>query len=359
MRFIFVSLEVGLQSSLSDDLWCRKAFHLVDQCSFDPNRRCLVGLPRNVATELVLLAVLAPLALSDLGAEYLDRIFCADASLEKGAVCSAPLSKRLNQAVWRSCRSKGSYSRLLRCAEVILKRAGMLEEERLAQRRGDVKASRPIAFIYDFLEIFAGAAVVTEAVASHGLIVGPPIDLSISEEHNLALIHVVEWLSSIIADGRLKAFHLSPPCTTFSIMRRPRLRSPTCPFGFDVDDPQTKLGTLLSCRSLQLLYIGVVNGAAGIMEIPHSAYAKHLPQWKAIQQLPDASFVRSDSCMFGSPRQKSFGFLCINIDDNFLSRRCDRSHQHVKVQGTLGKGICDLCPRLGCRTWALLQRGHP
>ena len=237
-----------------------KSFHLVDQCNFNPNSPKLVALSRRVANELVLLAVLAPLAISDLGAEYLDRIYCTDASIDKGAICSAPISKKLNQVLWRACRSKGSYSRLLSTSEAVLKRAGLFEEERLLQNQPQ-RISRPLAFHYDFIEVFAGASAVTKAVSDLGFTCGPPLDLSLSEEYNLTFVHVIEWISCLIADGRLRSFHLSPPCTTFSIMRRPRLRSPACPFGFDVRDPQTRLGTLLACRALQLLCIGAVNGA--------------------------------------------------------------------------------------------------
>ena len=324
----------------------RHAFHLVNQASVDPNKVRVVALPRRVANELVLLAVLAPLALSDLGAEYMDKIFCTDASLNKGAICSAKVGREVCQALWRCCRSKGSYSRLLSPSEAVLKRAGLLDEERLVQKQEEPRVSRPIASNYEFIEVFAGAAEITKVMASLGVVVGPPIDLSISEEHNLAFLHVLEWLSCLVADGRVSAFHLSPPCTTFSIMRRPRLRSAACPFGFDTSDPQTAMGTLLSCRSLQLLYIGATNGAFGIMEIPYSAYTKHLPQWKTVRRLGACSFVRTDSCMYGSIHKKSFGFLCVNVLCRHLDLKCDRTHSHVKVEGSYTKGSATYVPKL-------------
>ena len=192
-----------------------RTFHAVDQSSFDCNCPKLVPLSRKVANELVLLSVLAPLAVSDLGAGYIDKIFCSDASMSKGAICSTKVSRQVAQALWRSCRSKGSYTRLLTPEECLLKRLGELEVNRMVIEELPAP-TRPLAYNYDFLEIYAGAAIVSDCMAEFGLVVGPPIDLGFSEEFNMEWVHVLEWVTFLIAEGRLRSLMISPPCTTFS-----------------------------------------------------------------------------------------------------------------------------------------------
>ena len=95
---------------------------------------------------------------------------------------------------------------------------------------------RPLAYEFDFIEVFSGASLVTAAIAAKGWSVGPPLDIGISQEYDLSSIYICEWLTFLLAEKRLKGVMISPPYTTFSIMRRPRLRSPLKPFGFDTMD---------------------------------------------------------------------------------------------------------------------------
>ncbi len=101
------------------------AYNLVNASSFDlnhPNK--LIPLPRRVAQEVVLAAVLHPLMMSDVGAKYHDRIFATDASQSKGAICSMPVDANLAEVVRKTAKSKGSYTRLMTPDELMLKRLG-------------------------------------------------------------------------------------------------------------------------------------------------------------------------------------------------------------------------------------------
>eukprot|EP00435_Cladocopium_sp_Y103_P033434 s3041_g8.t1 len=313
----------------------QRCFHLVNQNAMDVNSPKLVHLPRQTANELVLLAALMPLALSDMGAEYFPRVFATDASSTKGAICSAVVEPKVIRALWKTCRSKGSYTRILSPAEVILRSNGLLDEENLVTEK-QVGPERPLAYEYDFIEIFSGASLVSQALSARGFCVGPPLDIGISEEYNLAFPHVMRWLTYLLSSKKLKAFLVSPPCATFSIMRRPRLRSVTCPFGFDTADEQTATGNLLGQRGAQLMYTAAVNDASGIMETTYSSYLKHLPGWMTVKSLDCADEVRSDSCAFGSIHLKPFRFLGVNTDLSPLARRCQCSTLHVKVEGCNG-----------------------
>ena len=314
------------------------SFKVVDMKTFDRDCPRLVKLSRKVAGELVLLSCLMPLACSELSAPYDNRIFCTDASSHKGAILQTLVDDDTAEVLWKSSKTKGAYSRLMTPLEVLLKNVGAFEETQDTAGGPLSHIGRPPAYHFDFLEIFAGASKITDWLNHQGFVCGPPIDLSMSPEYDLTLVHVISWLTDMVVQGRLQAFFLSPPCTTFSIMRRPRLRSIEVPFGFAPSDPQTKTGTVLACRSMQLMYVGARHGASGIAETPYSSYMKGLPAWQVIRGLGSSMEVRSDSCCFGSPHLKSFRFLAVNADLGPVKRRCTCTAKHLVVEGKYTKG---------------------
>ena len=224
------ALHVCLMGGWSSTLLYRRplmslfseGYKLVDATSIDPNHPKLIKLPRSVAQELCLAAVLVLFAVSNIAAPFSQKIYCSDASIEKGAYCFTTIGEELAEVLWKSTRSKGAYHRLLTPSESLARRLGLFEE------KGDLQQSspeKPIAFHYDFIEVFAGSSRISDALARLGLVVGPPVDLSHSPEYNMEWVHVISWLTFLVASGRVLAFMCEPPCTTFSIMRRPALRS--------------------------------------------------------------------------------------------------------------------------------------
>lgn len=313
------------------------SFKVVDMTKFDRDSPKLVKLTRKVADELVLLSCLMPLACTELSADYDNRVFCTDASNSKGAILQAPISREIAEVLWKASRSKGAYSRLMTPLESVLKSVGALEEVQDTPDNRGCTIGRPPAFHFDFIEVFAGAAKITAVLAGEGFVCGPPLDLTWSTEYDLTQIHVISWLTDMVVKGRLLAFFLSPPCTTFSIMRRPRLRSIEMPFGFCTSDPQTRTGTVLAGRSMQLMYVGARHGATGIAETPYSSYMKGLPAWQIIKNLDSSEETRCDSCCFGSPHLKSFRFLGINANLDPVRKRCKCRTKHIVVQGKYTK----------------------
>ena len=154
----------------------------------------------------------------------------------------------------------------------------------------------------------------------------------------MAESRLVEWITWLITEKKLLAVFLGPPCTTFSIMRRPRLRSRQQPYGFDTKDNGTILGNTLALRSMQTLHVAAQNDTAGIIETPHSSYMKCLPPWQALKAHDEVDEVRCDSCRFGSPHRKSFRFLGLRVDLSPLSLKCVCEEKHVQVQGSYTKG---------------------
>ena len=320
-----------------------KSFKLVDACCVDASCPKLVPLTRQVACELTLLAILVPFAVSDLAAEFCSEVFCTDVSLQKGAICSSDIDSRSARMLWSGLRSKGAFHRLLTPSEALAKRLGLHEE---LPDPLELPVGRPLAFHYDFIQVFAGAAAVTSAMASLGFSTGPPIDLDRSCEFNMERPHVMAWLSFMVCSRRVKSFMVSPPCTTFSIMRRPALRSKHAPFGFDSTCNQTRNGNLLAHRGLQLMQVGYQNEVPGIFETPWSALLKHLPSFQSFLGKPEVQCKRCDSCMFGSEHLKSFRFLGVHVDLDLVNLLCDKSHQHVVIQGTFTKASATYVPLL-------------
>ncbi|CAE7829539.1 unnamed protein product, partial [Symbiodinium necroappetens] len=71
----------------------------------------LKPLSRATASELQLLAVLAPVAVSNLAAEPSPQVFASDASMEKGAVCSTKVAPEVALQMWLASDFKGAAVR--------------------------------------------------------------------------------------------------------------------------------------------------------------------------------------------------------------------------------------------------------
>ena len=311
-----------------------KSFRLVSMDNFDAACPKMVPLPRSIVNELTLLSILVPLCASDIAAPFCDQLFATDASLHKGAIVQAQVPQTVIQSLWRSCRSKGGYSKLLDKSQSILSRCLDFEEE---EPDRSVSVKRPLAFRFDFVEVFAGAATVTSKVAQLGFSVCCPIDISFDRELDVASVFIIEWLIHLVSNHFVKAVMLEPPCTTFSVMRRPPLRSKEAPYGFDTQDEQTLTGTKLALRALQLLFVCLRAGVTGVVENPWSSKIKNLPPWRAIMDHDQCTMVRCDSCFYGSPHLKAFVFLCAWAHTNPIEGRCKGDHEHVQVAGALTK----------------------
>ena len=130
---------------------------------------------------------------------------------------------------------------------------------------------------------------------------------------------------------------IEPPCATHSIMRMPALRSRVVPFGFNPEDPQTRVGTLLAYRAFQLQYACLVYGVTGVLENPWPTLMKFLPGWSILMAQNGCELVRCDSCSYGSIHLKAFAFLCAWADVEPISGRCSGDHYHVPIEGALTK----------------------
>lgn len=325
-----------------------EAFKLVEDFE-DYDDSALIPLPRDVATELTLVAILAPLILSDVAVAFDECIYATDASEKKGAICATSLPVGVVQLLFKTCRTKGAYTRLHAASDGVEDYSqdhGSCWPDQGGETTCGSTIARSLAFSFEFIEIFAGSSRISRAIAALGVVVGPPLDISFSEEFDLTKLHVLSWIYFLIESGRLLAVALEPPCTTYSIIRRPALRSRGVPYGFNPADPKTHLGNVLFLRALQIMYKAARHQIAGLLERPFTAVSKFLPPYQRLLTLPGIEEVRMDSCQYGSIHQKSFAMVCLNLDTRTIARRCDGSCRHVPVQGVFTKSSAIYTPEL-------------
>ena len=250
----------------------QESFQLVNINAYDPNHPKVIALSRAVACELTLIECLVPLMITELSAPLHPEIFATDASCDMGAICVTTPPPHVAEVLWKACKSKGSYTRLLSPAEVLLKRLDAFEE--ISSQAFEVPASvpRPLAYTFDFLEVYAGSAKVTKFMQALGVSTGPPIDISFSPELDLTRDFVMHWVSHLICNKLIKALMCEPPCTTFSIHRFPPLRSKAQPYGFQPKEEKTQQGNQLAVRGCQMICLCHRYEIAGLIEKPHDFF---------------------------------------------------------------------------------------
>jgi hypothetical protein len=167
-----------------------KAFRLLENEDPLQTDNTIIKLPREVAQELVLVSVLSPLIMTNIAAPFDPQVYCTDASEQGGGRCEATVGSLVSEVLFKSCRTKGAYTKLMSPLDRVMHKLNALEEFDTPELANQ-KPGRPLAFVFEFIEVFSGASRVTEYVASFGIICGPPLDISFSEEYDLRLVHVV------------------------------------------------------------------------------------------------------------------------------------------------------------------------
>ena len=84
-----------------------ESFHLVASSDVNQDKPKVTKLPRKVALELVLFAVLSPLMVSDLSAELSSTVYATDASDAKGSYVCTHVWQDVARALWRTGRKRG------------------------------------------------------------------------------------------------------------------------------------------------------------------------------------------------------------------------------------------------------------
>ena len=208
------------------------AYRLVPGSMVEPQNPRTIPLPRDVAQELTLMALLGPIAVSDIAVPFLPVLYATDSSQRKRAIVSAEISTSLAQGLWLSSDRKGAYAKLATKTEAILKRIDPMAEDLADNSMADLfpeNVARPLAYHFDFIEVFSGASVITKEMARLGWRVGPPLDLDFSEAYDLGQ-------PLAISDGFSFSSRITALLAFFFLLRAP-------PFPL----PQTRLIDPVSC----------------------------------------------------------------------------------------------------------------
>ena len=315
------------------------AFHLVDASSVRQGSSRVLGLPRRVADELVLMAALCHIIVADLAAPWSDVLFATDASDKKGAIVASGFSADETERLWTSSSKLSESAKLLSREAAAFRRVDPLREEKLESGpslplHGPRKSP---ALRFHFLEVCGGTGKIGACLARKGWTVGPLLDLSASPQYDWTSRRLFSWLCHLVESGLVDAIFISPPCTTYSAAAFPPLRSYRLPYGFDPRHPRTRLGNILALRSLALTHTCHRYGIPCALEQPRTSKMASLPPWKAVAALPLAAEVFTVGCAFGMAHMKPWRFLTVAFDASRVARRCTRDHQHVRVQGKYTK----------------------
>ena len=333
-------------------------------CIFDQSYKCfdlssiekdsprLQHLPRAVAQELCLTAILAPLMITDLAAKTLPRIFATDASDRKGAIVETEVDKDLAHVLHRTGVKKGGYHRLQTREEALRSKFDDAYEEEVDIGQDEhckSHPSKPLALRYHFIEICGGAGKITKCMSKIGWTCGPVLDLEASRHFDLSSLEVLSWVYFLFEQGRLDSAFIAPPCTTFSPAAWPCLRSYACPRGFQPSHPRTHKGTELALRAISLLFLCHRIAAICLLEQPRRSKMAWLSEWIAMLEHFAAQETWLASCNFNSPHQKEFRLIGVNLNVGELHHPCTRDHSHIKIEGKFTKPSATYTDALAAR----------
>ena len=106
----------------------RPALALLSFCFEDARRTPadrVIGLMRQTVCELQSLVWLAPFFVTNLRVDYVDKVFCSDASPFAAGVCSAPIGREAAKELWRHSEQRGFYTKLEEPATATLRELGL------------------------------------------------------------------------------------------------------------------------------------------------------------------------------------------------------------------------------------------
>ena len=301
------------------------------------DHKTTVPLSRKVAQELSILAVLAPIAVSNVAVEYSSKIYASDASLGKGAVCSTNIDPAVSEVIWLGSDKRGCYTHLDGAATALLAAAGEEPYDTSCQVFQEAENPRKSPLLYfAFVEFYGGSGRISACLVEGGFQVAPPLDLSASEHYNMTNVRLLEWCLHMIETARFESFMSEPPCTSFSPAAHPAVRSYALPEGFVRTCPKTLDGNTHAFRSFVLLRHGRRFGRPCGKEQPRLSKMAWLKAWRSL--LADG-FRESvvASCQFGSIHRKEFRILSYLLDHVALEVKCPGGHEHVPIAGAYTK----------------------
>ena len=329
-----------------------QAYKCFDLGLVDKDRPKVKQLPRVVAQELCLAAVLAPIMVSDLASKTVDDVFATDASDQKGAYVAAKVDLDTAKALHRTGIKKGGYHRMMTREEALLAKIDEMHEDAIETDQDTwcpSHPSKPLALSYHFIEVCGGAGKITRCLSKLGWTCGPVLDLEGSSHFDLSSLDVLSWIYFMVEQGRLHAVFIAPPCTTFSPAAFPCLRSYGLPRGFNPLEARTHKGAELALRAISIVFLCFRLSVVALLEQPRRSKMAWLKEWVAMLDSFSAAETWLASCNFDSPHQKEFRLLGVNLDVQSLNHPCTRDHTHVRIEGRYTKPSATYTDALAAR----------
>ena len=295
------------------------------------NRHEAFRLSVGARQELILVAMWAPFAFSNLRAQPLDQIFCTDASLHGAGVCAASFSRSATLEVARVAEQKGFYTRVDNSA---LGRYNAVHDENILDPPNIPKGLTE-GFLWDFCEVFRGTGHLSAAHRAAGLVVHKGFEIRDGPHGNILLPATFLAIVGLIARRVVRCWHVAPVCTTFGTLRRPRLRSKLIPFGFNPDDGPTSEGNQFAMRGGFVLFLCLYYDLWVSCEQPGGSVMYRLDIFQRLLQHGFYS-VRFPFCSYGTPFQKMSWWLSNNSLFTQLESKCHcgKAGRHFRVQGS-------------------------
>ncbi len=330
-------------------LFRRPLFALIDQLFKEGrglSQDTIFCLSNRARCELQLLGILGSVAQGDLRTHYSSKLFCTDASPGGAAVTQAHIGPIASQEFWRRTEQRGYYTRLQSPLAEILNEKGLTVESEICHTTKDplpevtsfsIPPPLQEGILFDCLEIFRGSGNWSEAHSRAGLNVHAGIEnsgrvLRISDMSTSATFHelVAMALRRIVLD-----WHAGVPCLSFGTLRRPQVRSLSCPAGFDPFEPFTAFHNMLARRAAFVLTIALLQGAFISVEQPGSSRMFRLHCYRVLVQL-GCVISRYAFCNFGSAFNKPSKWL---HNKPWLTRfegncSCPYAKNHLIIQGS-------------------------
>ena len=226
-----------------------------------------------------------------------------------------------------------------------------------------------------FLEIFAGQAVLTQAMEKAGAHVLPPVEIDtdefVSESVDITDAKVVQHIKMLIQEGYLFYIHFGTPCSSFSQARKndggpPPLRNEEYITGLpglsQFDQAKVEMGNFLLDVTVELIKCCQQHGVKWSIENPGSSFLWDMPCMIEVKSSLHPAIVTFDMCRFGSKHLKPTT-VWSSFEMADLALRCDkdvRPHQREQLKGfTVVNGkkifktrLAQVYPVRLCAVWA-------
>jgi hypothetical protein len=172
-----------------------------------------------------------------------------------------------------------------------------------------------------FLELFAGAAGLTRAVAAQGCVTMDPVETRLGDSHAMTSTDIADdavfaRIKKEIRQGKVRWLHAAPPCRTFTKARRtdrfgsaPVLRSSEVPEGEPEVELQVANANELMRRTAVLAKACIRAGAWFSIENPERSYAWDFSPIKSLAELPGVLKFIGSQCVFGCEYRKNTTWL--------------------------------------------------